>query len=214
MRKILNETKELQQITNDKQKNQVVRIQHFTFIFAEDVNKQNRQAAQTMEMMYTIIADEFKSMDNKDMRPEDYLNFFCLGNREEPPSNGSPESEKSTYKSAEIVCFCIFLILKEAFEDAEITHVDDTVDPVRDMETISEELRLKDIEFMKKKLEDLDKPMKRRNDKLLKIEHELCERIDPAQCRGDWRLNLEVLLKDVTLSQRVKVIMRCSTWRA
>jgi len=26
---------------------------------------------------------------------------------------------------------------------------------------------------MKKKLEDLDKPMKRRNDKLLKIEHEL-----------------------------------------
>lgn len=44
MRKILNETKELQQITNDKQKNQVVRIQHFTFIFAEDVNKQNRQA--------------------------------------------------------------------------------------------------------------------------------------------------------------------------
>jgi hypothetical protein len=35
--------------------------------------------AQTMEMMYTIIADEFKSMDNKDMRPEDHLNFFCLG---------------------------------------------------------------------------------------------------------------------------------------
>ncbi|ONM23220.1 phospholipase D10 [Zea mays] len=56
--------------------------------------------AQTMEMMYTIIADELKSMDNKDMRPEDYLSFFCLGNREEPPSNGSPESEKSTDKSA------------------------------------------------------------------------------------------------------------------
>ncbi|ONM05459.1 hypothetical protein ZEAMMB73_Zm00001d032590 [Zea mays] len=34
-------------------------------------------------------------------------------------------------------------------------------------------------------------------------------KIDPAQCRGDWRLNLEVLLKDVTLIQRVKVIMRC-----
>ncbi|KAL5675186.1 hypothetical protein ACJX0J_011317, partial [Zea mays] len=58
--------------------------------------------AHTMEMMYTIIADEFKSMDNKDMRPEDYLNFFCLGNREEPPSNGSPESEKSTDKRSEV----------------------------------------------------------------------------------------------------------------
>ncbi|CAD6218289.1 unnamed protein product [Miscanthus lutarioriparius] len=56
--------------------------------------------AQTMEMMYRIIADELKAMDNKDMHPEDYLNFFCLGNREEPPSNGSPESEKSTDKSA------------------------------------------------------------------------------------------------------------------
>jgi hypothetical protein len=64
--------------------------------------------AHKMEMMYTIIADEFKSMDNKDMRPEDYLNFFCLGNREEPPSNGSPKSEKSTDKSAAVVCFCIF----------------------------------------------------------------------------------------------------------
>jgi hypothetical protein len=64
--------------------------------------------AQTMEMMYTIITDELKSMDNKDMRPEDYLSFFCLGNREEPPSNGSLESEKSTDKSAAVVCCCIF----------------------------------------------------------------------------------------------------------
>jgi hypothetical protein len=36
---------------------------------------------------------------------------------------------------------------------------------------------LQDIEFMKKKLEDLDKSMKRSNDKQLKIEHELCERV-------------------------------------
>ena len=61
-----------------------------------------------MEMMYRIIADELKAMDNKDMHPEDYLNFFCLGNREEPPSNGSPESEKSTDKSAVVICCCIF----------------------------------------------------------------------------------------------------------
>jgi len=64
--------------------------------------------AQTMEMMYRIIADELKAMDNKDMHPEDYLNFFCLGNREEPPSNGSPESEKSTDKSAVVICCGIF----------------------------------------------------------------------------------------------------------
>jgi len=30
-----------------------------------------------------------------------------------------------------------------AFEDPDIIHVDDTVDPVRDLEIITEELRLK-----------------------------------------------------------------------
>lgn len=93
----------------------------------------------------------------------------------------------------------IFHVLR-AFEDAEITHVDDTVDPVRDMETISEELRLKDIEFMKKRLEDLDKSMKRSNDKQLKIEHELCERViahleEGKDVRlGDWKAaDIEIL---------------------
>jgi len=93
----------------------------------------------------------------------------------------------------------IFHVLR-AFEDPEITHVDDTVDPVRDMETISEELRLKDIEFMKKKLEDLDKSMKRSNDKQLKVEHELCERVvahleEGKDVRlGDWKAaDIEIL---------------------
>jgi obg-like ATPase 1 len=36
---------------------------------------------------------------------------------------------------------------------------------------------MQDLEFMEKKLEDLDKSMKRSNDKQLKIEHELCERV-------------------------------------
>jgi phospholipase D1/2 len=69
--------------------------------------------AQTMEMMYRIIADELKAMDNKDMHPEDYLNFFCLGNREEPPSNGIPESEKSTDKSAAVICCFIFSLIQK-----------------------------------------------------------------------------------------------------
>lgn len=37
----------------------------------------------------------------------------------------------------------IFLFILGAFEDRDIIHVDDTVDPVRDLEVISEELRLK-----------------------------------------------------------------------
>ncbi|KAJ4851352.1 Obg-like ATPase 1 [Turnera subulata] len=70
----------------------------------------------------------------------------------------------------------IFHVLR-AFDDPDIVHVEDTVDPVRDLEIITAELRLKDIEFMERKIEDLEKSMKRSNDKQLKIEHELCEKV-------------------------------------
>lgn len=39
---------------------------------------------QTMQMMYEIIAKEIKSAKLKNAHPTDYLNFYCLGNREEP----------------------------------------------------------------------------------------------------------------------------------
>ncbi|KAK4416876.1 Phospholipase D delta [Sesamum alatum] len=38
---------------------------------------------QTMQMMYQVIANEIKSMQLSDSHPLDYLNFFCLGNREQ-----------------------------------------------------------------------------------------------------------------------------------
>ncbi|KMS95875.1 hypothetical protein BVRB_004150 [Beta vulgaris subsp. vulgaris] len=37
---------------------------------------------QTMQMMYNIIAQEIKAMNLDDAHPRDYLNFYCLGNRE------------------------------------------------------------------------------------------------------------------------------------
>lgn len=40
------------------------------------------------------------------------------------------------------------------FDDAEIIHIEGDVDPVRDLEIINEELRLKDIEFAEKALEN------------------------------------------------------------
>lgn len=38
---------------------------------------------QTMQMMYDIIAKELKSSGLENSHPTDYLNFYCLGNREE-----------------------------------------------------------------------------------------------------------------------------------
>jgi ribosome-binding ATPase YchF (GTP1/OBG family) len=42
-----------------------------------------------------------------------------------------------------------------AFDDAEVIHVEGDVDPIRDMEIIQTELRLKDIEWVEKHLEGL-----------------------------------------------------------
>ncbi|KAI8012900.1 Phospholipase D delta [Camellia lanceoleosa] len=44
---------------------------------------------QTMQMMYEIIAQELKSMNLENSHLNDYLNFYCLGNREESPEENS-----------------------------------------------------------------------------------------------------------------------------
>ncbi|OKL58921.1 Obg-like ATPase 1 [Talaromyces atroroseus] len=54
----------------------------------------------------------------------------------------------------------IFQVVR-CFDDAEIIHVEGDVDPVRDLNIISEELRLKDIEFVEKALENLSKQTRR-----------------------------------------------------
>ncbi|KAI0667828.1 P-loop containing nucleoside triphosphate hydrolase protein [Trametes maxima] len=50
----------------------------------------------------------------------------------------------------------IFQVVR-AFDDAEVIHVEGDVDPCRDMEIISTELRLKDIEWVEKHLDGLKK---------------------------------------------------------
>jgi obg-like ATPase 1 len=54
----------------------------------------------------------------------------------------------------------IFQVVR-CFDDAEIIHVEGDVDPIRDLNIISEELRLKDIEFVEKGLEALNKQTRR-----------------------------------------------------
>ncbi|KAN0120887.1 P-loop containing nucleoside triphosphate hydrolase protein [Russula decolorans] len=50
----------------------------------------------------------------------------------------------------------IFQVIR-AFDDAEVIHVEGDVDPLRDMEIIQNELRLKDIEWVQKQLDGLKK---------------------------------------------------------
>lgn len=54
----------------------------------------------------------------------------------------------------------IFQVVR-CFDDAEIIHVEGDVDPIRDLTIIGEELRIKDIEFVEKALENLKKQTRR-----------------------------------------------------
>lgn len=63
--------------------------------------------AQTMQMMYEIIAAELKSMHLESSHPQDYLNFYCLGNREELPKEASPSPNQSS-KNGDTVSYTFF----------------------------------------------------------------------------------------------------------
>ena len=65
--------------------------------------------------------------------------------------------------------FCFFHF-SGTFEDKEITHVEGEVDPVRDLDIINEELRLKDEESFLKVFDDLEKKYTR-GEKKLKVEY-------------------------------------------
>lgn len=66
---------------------------------------------------------------------------------------------------------CLCPVLAGAFEDEDIIHVEGTVDPVRDMEIIHEELRMKDEEMIGPIIDKLEKTAIRGGDKKLKPEY-------------------------------------------
>ena len=62
------------------------------------------------------------------------------------------------------------------FDDENITHVDGSIDPVRDAEIINLELIMSDLETVSKRLNKCEKLVKT-NDKKNKIEHEILLRV-------------------------------------
>ncbi|DBA99224.1 hypothetical protein WJX82_008597 [Trebouxia sp. C0006] len=78
------------------------------------------------------------------------------------------------------------------FEDPEVTHVEDRVDPVEDLEIIHNELRLKDIERVQKHLDGVKALEKRGLSKEQKEELVICQKVlDWLQSGkdvrfGDW----------------------------
>ncbi len=70
------------------------------------------------------------------------------------------------------------------FEDANITHVDTTVDPVRDKETIDTELQLKDLENIESRIAKVKKIAQTGKDKAAMRTYELMNRYKEALEQG------------------------------
>lgn len=96
----------------------------------------------------------------------------------------------------------IFQVVR-CFEDSDIIHINDEVNPYADLEIILDELRLKDIEFAKKHLEGLDKITKRGGQSLevkkKKEETELVKRIIELLESGQRVANQTWTAKEVEL---------------
>jgi len=106
-------------------------------------------------------------------------------------------------------CDAMFHLCR-TFEDPEITHVEGEVDPIRDLDIINEELRLKDVELFEKVFKDIETRYIRGNDKKLKVEWEILEKIkkvlitEEKQIRfGDWnQADIEILNKHLFITAK------------
>ena len=105
----------------------------------------------------------------------------------------------------------IFQVVR-CFDDAEIIHVEGDVDPVRDLEIIQGELRIKDAEFVEKQLDGLKRQTARGGQSLemkkLKEEQAMvqavydCLTVENVDVRKKYWGNKEVSMHFFSLSYR------------
>ncbi len=86
------------------------------------------------------------------------------------------------------------------FEDADIHHVTGSVDPVRDIETITTELVLSDLEAVQKRLSSVAKDAKR-GDKEALAQEQVLKKIEPHLNAGKPALTLELTPEEKAISR-------------
>ncbi len=90
------------------------------------------------------------------------------------------------------------------FEDENITHVDGSVDPIRDIETINLELIFSDVEIIDRRIDRTKKAMK--GDKSLASELELLERVKAALEDGKPARSLEYTEEEELIIREIALI--------
>ena len=90
------------------------------------------------------------------------------------------------------------------FEDTNITHVEGTIDPLRDIETINLELIFSDIEIIERRIDRTKKAMK--GDKTLQSELDLLERVKAAMEDGKPARSLEYTKEEMVIMKEIALI--------
>ncbi|XP_064096327.1 obg-like ATPase 1 [Macrobrachium nipponense] len=111
-------------------------------------------------------------------------------------------------------CDALFHMTR-AFEDDDVTHVEGDVNPVRDLEIILDELRLKDIEYINNVYDKLFKLVERGGDKKLKPEYDTVCKVkslleeDKKQVRFcDWDVKeIEVLNRHLLITSKPMIYL-------
>jgi len=110
-----------------------------------------------------------------DSRVPAYLNVVDIAGLVKGASEG--QGLGNAFLSHISACDAIFH-MSRLFDDIEVTHIEGEIDPVRDLEIIMDELRLKDIQFISKDVDKLQKVVTRGAvDKVQKAEHETLVKI-------------------------------------
>ncbi len=91
------------------------------------------------------------------------------------------------------------------FEDADVTHVDEIIDPIRDAETVETELMLADLESLEKRVEPLTKKA-RGNDKDAVQQLDIIERVLAALRKGNPARTVNISADDQRLFQMLQLL--------
>ena len=85
-----------------------------------------------------------------------------------------------------------------AFKEPNVVHVEGEVNPIRDMEIISNELVQKDLQTVRKKLDELNKKVERFNEDEAKKEIVYLEKALEILEGGNWLTKEEWTNKEIT----------------
>ena len=145
--------------------------------------------------------DELAKMYNPKKVTRAFIEFVDIAGLVKGASKGEGLGNKFLASIRE--CDAIVHVVR-CFEDTNITHVDGSVDPVRDIETINLELIFSDIEMIDRKIERTKKAMK--GDKTLAGELALYERVKEALEAGKLAKSLDYTDDELALIKEVFLI--------